>query len=362
MKKLFSILFCVALVSLFTNAHAQQVPAPNSMDIGLFNSPVGSNRFEIRIRPLVNINGASGISACIFTVRFPVTYNITMALTSPASPIAAGLYQHINNGSNRYATFGVAGNPIPVNWPAGVEQVVVAFTHNNPGPSGSTGTFVLGNDAFTAANNLDYYIEYEGTDAQNNIYQPIAASVPLPVNLLDFTARKVNESEVDLQWDAVERNFSHYEIEASRGENDKFARIGNQKGLSSPNKSSYFFKDKNPVNGVNFYRLKMVDLDGRFEYSPVTSVEIERAFVPYYEVFPNPTSGPVTVAFNSENEGITNLEIQTLEGRFVKTIEMTGVKGSNQIPMDIELANGVYNLVFKVDGKQVQVKRLIVAE
>jgi hypothetical protein len=358
MKNIISIFFCVVFFTTQFLASAQQTPAPNSADLGLFNSPIGSNRFEIRLKPNQNLIGNSGFSACVLTVRFPSSYNVNLLSTN--SPYGITSYQSIVNAGTRYVTFQFAGNPIPVTWNQNTEYLLVAFEHTNSGSG--IGNFVLGNDAYTNANNLDYYIEFEGSDAQNNIYSAIAAA-PLPVELIKFDVKKLSDNEIDLNWDAIERNFSHYQVEASRNEKDKFIEIGRVDGLNAGSaKSSYLFKDKNPVAGINYFRLKMIDKDGRFQYSNITSVNIEKQFDSSFEVFPNPSSGPITVSFDSENDKNVKMEIQNLEGRFVKTYEINATKGKNQIPMDIDLSNGVYNLVFRIDGKQETVKRLIITE
>lgn len=96
---------------------------------------------------------------------------------------------------------------------------------------------------------------------------------PLPLNLLDFSASKqVNANK--LNWkSADELNFSHFEIERSEDAINftKIARVngkGNAQGVTT-----YYQEDKSIFKDqVYYYRLKIVDTDGSFNYSKIVSV------------------------------------------------------------------------------------------
>ena len=93
----------------------------------------------------------------------------------------------------------------------------------------------------------------------------------LPVTLIDFTAQK-GDHQTQLRWTTTqETNFSRYEIERSTdGANfNKIATIG---GQQRPN---YVATDNNlPNSKTVFYRLKMIDLDGKFSYSKIVNVKL----------------------------------------------------------------------------------------
>jgi len=96
----------------------------------------------------------------------------------------------------------------------------------------------------------------------------------LPINMAEFKA--VYSSGVShLSWNtSQENNSSHFEIERST-DGVNFTRLGkvNAAGNSS-NKISYSFNDIHPVTGINYYRLKMVDKDGKFAYSNIVTVNV----------------------------------------------------------------------------------------
>jgi hypothetical protein len=86
----------------------------------------------------------------------------------------------------------------------------------------------------------------------------------LPLKLIDFGSRNVEDTTI-LSWRTEnETNFSHFEIEKSEN-----GLIFKKIGFTWPNSenANYQFIDKSPIVAINYYQLKMVDLDGSFEYS-----------------------------------------------------------------------------------------------
>ncbi len=118
----------------------------------------------------------------------------------------------------------------------------------------------------------------------------------LPVTLLDFVS-KINNESVLLNWNvASETFFKKYEIERSTVGN-AFNKIGEVEGR---NLSNYFFTDTYlPRNAVVYYRLKMIDIDGKFTYSKIVSAKLSNN-VPNALIYPNPTTESLTIKLNEQ--------------------------------------------------------------
>ena len=89
---------------------------------------------------------------------------------------------------------------------------------------------------------------------------------PLPVELIDFTAKCVNEG-TELNWStASEKNNDYYIIEKSKQgiEWDELSRMKPSQGKSQIKKYSYLDRDNESTQ--NYYRLTQVDLDGKRKY------------------------------------------------------------------------------------------------
>jgi poly(beta-D-mannuronate) lyase len=100
-------------------------------------------------------------------------------------------------------------------------------------------------------------------------------SVLLPVKLTSFTA-KPNGKNVLLSWRvSSEINMYAYEIQFSTGVNS-FEKIGAVTARNSISSSFYSFTHTTPVAGKLYYKLKMMDKDGSFAYSPVSVVDLSK--------------------------------------------------------------------------------------
>jgi len=168
------------------------------------------------------------------------------------------------------------------------------------------------------------------------IYGPQSA---IPIKLLSFDAKEYNGTVI-LSWEtASENNNDFFEIERSENGKD-FAAIGkiDAKG-DSRDIVKYSFIDKMPINGTDYYRLKQVDFDGRYEYSNVVKIAISGKEL---NVFPNPASDYINIE-NVENWG--NVTICDMKGDKVFLPRISNTK------VDIsQLKKGVYNI--KEKGKK----------
>lgn len=97
-------------------------------------------------------------------------------------------------------------------------------------------------------------------------------SALLPVELSYFEASKQGRN-VLLSWrTASEQNSDYFDIEHS-SDGLAFTSVGRRNGSGTSNEPrEYTFVHNRPVSGLNYYRLKQVDFNGKFSYSDITSV------------------------------------------------------------------------------------------
>lgn len=158
-----------------------QLQAQTTLDIGIFNNPLNSNKLEVRIRPDADVvNGV--YSAGVFTIRHPVSYGISLIAPS-ALNIPLFNYTLANQGTDgvyQYYSFSFV-SPYVVNWSAGVSYPI-AIIQISSGTTAGIGTFEIVNDPWTGANNGDVYQELNGLLSNGIIYQPSATAplIPLP--------------------------------------------------------------------------------------------------------------------------------------------------------------------------------------
>ncbi len=102
-------------------------------------------------------------------------------------------------------------------------------------------------------------------------------SAPLPIILKSFDVRKINVTSTQISWvTAEEINVKNYEIQRSaNGINFSSIATVNPKSPNSSTDVSYEVTDYKPLPGINYYRLKQTDIDGKFEIFGIKSVSFE---------------------------------------------------------------------------------------
>ena len=155
----------------------------------------------------------------------------------------------------------------------------------------------------------------------------------LPVTLIDFTATK-NSSSISLNWTASrEANFRQYEVERSI-DGISFNKIGTVQGQ---NLSSYYLADKNlPDVRTVFYRLKMVDIDGKFTFSKTVSVRLNNTGG-IITVYPNPAVNDITIALQHPLKDGSRLKVTDIAGRELMNQSVSAAQNNiklatNQLP------------------------------
>jgi hypothetical protein len=119
-----------------------------------------------------------------------------------------------------------------------------------------------------------------------------------PIELISFTAEKAPQN-VLLKWaTATEENFSHFVVERST-DAINFQQIGIVYGSgNSKHEIDYTYTDNSAVKGIVYYRLKQVDIDGKFKYSPTTNVNVDITS----SVYIYPSDGDLTIQFTTKGE------------------------------------------------------------
>jgi hypothetical protein len=146
--------------------------------------------------------------------------------------------------------------------------------------------------------------------AYNTASFTASTGVVLPVTITDFIARR-SGSSVRLSWNAADANrFSHFEVERKGSADKNFIGIA-----SIPYHSQaqlYTYEDKNPATGLNFYRLKMVDIDGTATFSTTQLVQFASGQGP--DIYPNPATN---IAYMEYDGAIADVAVYDCIGKKV---------------------------------------------
>ncbi len=182
-----------------------------------------------------------------------------------------------------------------------------------------------------------------------------ASAVALPVKLVSFTAENINNQYVSLHWStAIEQNNAYFEVERSEN-GSEFKEMLVVKAAGNSNSLQYYSsEDSHPTDGVNYYRLKQVDLDGKTAYSPVIMVRFGKQGAPL--LFPNPARTFFTIV--SGQEPVKEIILSDVIGKNIKLI--FNPEGASTLTSYCgNLAAGVYIVQIRTSKRTYQQKLII---
>lgn len=354
----------------------------------------GSNSVTIYGKPNLPITNAifDGVNICIsipdqgannpdliISVNHMPTLNWTTVGSSP----------YVTNGRAYYTLIGNDNNIVaPLSWLAGSSYPIITFTFN----SGAGEQIVQLNDlspdggagfqsywyvqAIGFGDITDYDNMFYGVGAVNNgglapSYVPTADPVSLPINLTSFTARPLNNTDVELNWVTTgEINSSRFDVERSINGKEWSQIRTVVAGGNSVGERSYTFVDENVFNpkesldATFYYRLKMADINGSFKYSDVRQAGFKGHTLIVGELFPNPSgsiSASVQLPVSAMEETDILIDIYDSRGMKVSSDKSSLSKGNNSLNIVTNhLSTGIYHVRLSLSKGGTYDRKLVV--
>jgi hypothetical protein len=186
----------------------------------------------------------------------------------------------------------------------------------------------------------------------------------LPITLTSFSGEASGKT-VNLSWTtANEINNDYFTIEhASDGHN--FTPVMTVKGAGNSTSDIYYqTKDMHPGRGINYYRLKQTDYDGKFEYFDIISVSVDNGItdgsIQIESVGPNPFKDDFNMQYTTNGSGTVIVTLVNSMGAVVRAESWPAEKGNRTWHFENakNLASGIYFLTLTMNDKRVT-KRLI---
>ena len=163
----------------------------------------------------------------------------------------------------------------------------------------------------------------------------------LPVTLLGFEAKRAQKIN-QLNWSTSQQlNTGKFVVERS-ADGIGFSAIGEVPATgNTATIQQYNFTDNNPGSGINYYRLRIVDIDNSSKYSAVRSVR--NAGSADIAIYPNPAKALITVKINSDIADKAAVAISDMSGKIISTQQLVITKGINLLPVNVDqFAAGSY--------------------
>ncbi len=192
----------------------------------------------------------------------------------------------------------------------------------------------------------------------NGVGAATGAPIILPIELLTFNAKLTEDNDVLLTWlTASEKDVEYFEVERSF-DGKHFDWVGTRNATG--NGSSYNLVDRNPFEGINYYRLKIYETTG-FKYSDIIDITVNKnASFNLINTRPIPTIDNLIVTFNTQNAESIKIEVINLLGETVMNQEVKSQQGPNEVTLQLRsIEAGVYYLNIYNEQQEKIVKKFI---
>ncbi|MBS1629187.1 MAG: T9SS type A sorting domain-containing protein [Bacteroidetes bacterium] len=292
--------------------------------------------------------------------------DINIPITASISSLSTGVHRFIfrsqdANGKWSHSTPKFFYNEAILTHTPGYLTRLEWFWDTDPGfGSGTSVTFPsstmdLQNQTFTAPipstfkTNQKHYLFVRSKDdwSLTSFILVDFTGIPLPVTLLSFRAQR-QANQVKLNWTVEnERDMLQYVVERSSNARD-FDSIGQ---VTAQGLKSYQLYDTHPVTGMNYYRLRQVEISGKVEYSATVSVLFSSA-TEVMDLYPNPASEYFNISTKMPLAGVA---LYDLNGKLVRRFD--DLSGTYSLS---GLAAGAYIVHALGEDGQVLVKPLVV--
>jgi Glycosyl hydrolase catalytic core/Secretion system C-terminal sorting domain len=260
-------------------------------------------------------------------IKYQIDYQIDNGAFSPCETVI---------GPTRVTANHVLG-PIDLSNIADLQNVApsktVTFRITPFDASTATGSFLIGSGT-------------ADTDADLSITGSFSDNI-IPVTLSDFQSKKVKNT-VLLTWETKsEVNFNHFILERST-DAKAFYEVAKVNAAKRSGGSKYDYTDTPDATGTNYYRLKMMDVDGSFVYSKIVSEGFGAANTPLM-VYPSiATHNKIDVVFNAVSAD-AQIKIYNVMGQLMSSYDLEVGTSAKTIEI-ATYTEGSYFLVLQDKG------------
>jgi hypothetical protein len=191
----------------------------------------------------------------------------------------------------------------------------------------SGATLIAVNSAFTLATDLPF------------------ASNPLPIDLISFDASKLSNTKASVNWELATICSPSAKFEVQRADaNKNFSSIGIVN--ASATDRFYTYPDNDLKKGINYYRLKMIDENGKISYSRTVAIMNGINGLMLTSLIPTVVNNSAMLTIASSGRQQLDLVIVDMQGRVVQKQNHTVVAGNTTIQLTTDrLSAGIYQLI-----------------
>ena len=222
-------------------------------------------------------------------------------------------------------------------------------------------TFILDDD-YAGDGDIDIGVKAGNANDVQATVGPNCLNI-LPVELVYFKTTIHHEGEVELSWQtATEDNNLGFEIQRSPDlQTWKALHFINGHGTTN-NFQNYSFVDTRPLPGDNYYRLKQIDFNGKFDFSEVRHQYVAPGKSANMLIYPNPTAGQFHVQFFNPEKKLVHAKLFDSTGMVIWEKRWDGRNMPKSWKETFNLdQKEIYMMMTQIDDK-VETKRISVVK
>jgi hypothetical protein len=351
MKKVFT-LFCIALITWGLNAQ--------NFDLRL--TKLGSNSIAVQMRETSGKppQNTDLLTDLVFGICWDKNYKVDLGSVVSNYSIRKASPETVAGGIE-YQLF--AKDPSPLSFPAvwgSNEWVTIMQVPNSMSSNQTYGTFSVCPTSLQELN-INYNLTDYRVGAKGNATGVQIGSI-LPNDVKLFSARLDSTQSVDLEWLTTSSvQYKQYELEYST-DGKSFVKFANVSAKNDNNpEQRYNYVHKPQLSGMHYYRLKMFDSKGHFEYSPIRIIQTE--YANDWNIMPNPGKENFTVRLESVVAQDIQVSVTDVSGKVVYQ-DIIGVQaGANSHNIRLlGIGAGVYQLNLRWSDGMSQTKNFVVSK
>jgi len=261
------------------------------------------------------------VTDIVFGIKWDEDYGVSLAEVdnSTAYNIQKSGSQLTKNGFS-FQAFYANNTPynLPSDWPQNEWMEIMTIENTQEG--NGAGTFEITEDGFDITTDPNLGVNLEDFSP---IINGSASGVSLPIELVNFVI-KGKDNKAYLTWETnIEINSDFFEIQKSR-DRSSWTNITTVEAQGNSNSIVYYTYTDDNMHVANngsennvYYRLRMVDQDGSFTYSPLRSIRTSGNSLVEFTLYPNPTQGSITIESSIANIDSGLIQVYNMNGQLI---------------------------------------------
>ncbi len=212
-------------------------------------------------------------------------------------------------------------------------------------------TLVVGD---SIKNSASIYFDFNLPVITNTATSYIVSIIIVPISI-EYFKGSIQSGNHFLSWKAACTSLQAiFDVERST-DGRKYTSLTSITASNTRCLQPFDFTDNNPAAGINYYRIKMTDVDGKISYSTVIALLNKKTGFEIVNLLPNPvTNGTALLNITSAEKQIINIKVSDVSGKIVQSMDQSVISGFTNINMNFsKLAAGIYTIsIYTNDGER----------